>query len=317
MAGVLCAACALAQQTPAEALIEAGHWKRARTIVEARIKEAPGDALANFLLSQIRNAFGDRTTPMPLAEKAVALDGRTAKYHRQLAEVIGVTAQHANPIQQLVLARRFKNEIKIALSLDPNDRQALRDQVEFYLLAPGIAGGDLRRAGEVAARLGEVDPVEGLLARARIAAVRKDALAEQDLLRQAAEARPASYRAAVALAQFHLGRGDLRAAEAPAAAAVQLDPHRAEGYGILATVYAGGGQWDKLDAILAAAAQEVPDDLVPYYRAAERLAADDPARAERYIRIYLGQEPEGNEPTIQDANRILSRVRGGGTSSRP
>jgi hypothetical protein len=310
---------ASAQQTPAEALIEGGHWKRARAIVEARFKEAPDDALANFLLSQIHNAFGDRTTPLPLAEKAVALDGRTAKYHRQLAEVMGVTAQHANPIQQLMLARRFKSEIKIALSLDPKDRQALRDQVEFYLLAPGIAGGDLRRAGEVAARLSEVDAVEGLLARARIAAVRKDAAAEQDLLRQAAEARPAGYRAAVALAEFHLGRGELRAAEAPGAAAVQIEPHRAEGYAILAVAYAGGSQWDKLDAILAASSREVPDDLTAYYRAAERLVSVDPVRAERYIRVYLGQEPEGNEPTAQDANRILSRIQHahGGASSHP
>ena len=100
-----------AQQTPAERLIEAGHWKRARTIVEARIREAPDDPLAHFLLSQIRNAFGDHTAPLQLAERAVALDGRTARYHRQLAEVLGVTAQHANVVQQLFLARRFQKEI--------------------------------------------------------------------------------------------------------------------------------------------------------------------------------------------------------------
>src|ERR1035441_9158529 len=91
---ILCAvAISRAEQSPAERLIEAGHWKRARTFVEARLREAPGDALSNFLLSQIRGAFGDRTsTPLALAEKAVALDGRTAKYHRQVAEVLGVTA---------------------------------------------------------------------------------------------------------------------------------------------------------------------------------------------------------------------------------
>src|SRR5258705_11345815 len=96
---VLCAvAVTWAQQSPAEKLIESGHWKRARTLVEARIREAPDDPLANFLLSQIRNAFGDRTTPLPLAENALALDGKTAKYHRQVPEVQGVMAQHANAL---------------------------------------------------------------------------------------------------------------------------------------------------------------------------------------------------------------------------
>src|SRR5260370_9145331 len=149
-----------AEQSPAEKLIEAGHWKRA---VEA--VEIPGDALSTFLLSQIRAAFGDRATPLSLAEKAVALDGRTAKYHRQIAEVVGVAAQHAGAIQQLFLARRFRREIDTALSCDPRDLQALGDLLEFYLLAPGIAGGDPRKAAEVASQVAAIDAIEGLLAR--------------------------------------------------------------------------------------------------------------------------------------------------------
>src|SRR5262245_9779050 len=154
----------LCQQTPAEKLIEAGHWKQARALVEARMRAVPEDALAHFLLSQIRNAFGDRSTPLPLAEKAVALDGRTAKYHRQLAEVIGVTEQHSNAVQQFLLARRFRKEIEIALALDPRDVQALRDLVEFYLLAPGIAGGDRKKAAATAERMSSIHAAEGLLA---------------------------------------------------------------------------------------------------------------------------------------------------------
>ena len=53
-------AVARAEQSPAERQIEAGHWKRARAVVETRLGEAPGDALSHFLLSQIRAAFGDR-----------------------------------------------------------------------------------------------------------------------------------------------------------------------------------------------------------------------------------------------------------------
>ena len=41
---------------------------------------------------------------------------------------------------------------------------------------------------------------------------------------------------------------------------------------------------------------------MPYYRAAERLLAVDPVRAERYLRVYLAQEPEGNQPTAADAH---------------
>ncbi len=129
------AAVALFAQSPAEDLIEAGHWKRARALVEARMREAPNDPLAIYLTSQIRFAFGDANTPLKLAEKALALDGGAATYHRQIAEVTGVMAQHANVFQQLLLARRFQKEICVAITLDPKDIQSLRDLMEFYLLA--------------------------------------------------------------------------------------------------------------------------------------------------------------------------------------
>jgi tetratricopeptide (TPR) repeat protein len=55
--------------------------------------------------------------------------------------------------------------------------------------------------------------------------------------------------------------------------------------------------------MLAVALREVPDDPVPHYRAAERLlaAGRDPIRAERYLRVYLAQEPEGNQPSASEA----------------
>jgi tetratricopeptide (TPR) repeat protein len=303
---ILCAfAAARAEQSPAERLIEAGHWKRARAMVEARLRETPGDALSNFLLSQIRGAFGDRSAPLALAEKAVALDGRTAKYHRQVAEVLGVTAQHAGAFQLLLLGRRFRKEIDAALSCDPQDLQALRDLMEFYLLAPGITGGDQRKAVEVAGQIARIDAVEGLLARARIAEFRKEIAAKESLLRQAAEAQPPKYKARIALARFYLkgGHANLNAAEAQAKTAMNLDSGRVEAYAVLAAIYADRAEWSDLDSTLAVALREVTDDPVPHYRAAERLltAGRDPVRAERYLRVYLAQEPEGNQPSAAEA----------------
>jgi len=154
--GLLAIGPAAAQSLP-EKLIEAGHWKKARAIAEARLREDPRDALPNFLLSQIRNAFGDRESPLVFAEKAVSLDGGVAKYHRQVAEVLGVKAQHSGIFQQLVLARRFKKEIDTAIALDPTELQALRDMMEFYLLAPGIAGGDKVKAAAMAEHIASID----------------------------------------------------------------------------------------------------------------------------------------------------------------
>jgi hypothetical protein len=277
-----------------------------------RMLEAPNDPLANYLLSQIRNAFGDHITPQALAEKAVALDGKTAKYHRQYAEVLGVMAQHANVVQQLFLARRFRKEIDVAIMLDPRDTQALRDLIEFYLLAPGVVGGDQRKAAEIAGRLTQIDLSEGFLAKARIANFNKQPAATEAALLQAVAAQPPSYRALITLAQFflspeHVNQGT---AETAAEQALLLDRSRVDAYAVLAEVYVDRQDWSALDGILAEAGKEVPDDLAPQYRAAKRLldTRRDPARAERYLRTYLGQEAEGNEPGLAEAHWKLGQA---------
>lgn len=303
------------QPTAAEKWIEAGHWKRARADVEARIRQAPDDPLANFLLSQIRAAFGDRATPLRLAEKAAAFDGRTAKYHRQVAEAIGVTAQHSNAFQQLILARRFRKEIDMALALDPHDVQANRDLLEFYLLAPGIAGGSRREAEAVAGRIAAIDAPEGFLAKARLAAYDKSTAQAEAMLRAATEAQPPSYRAHIALAEFYLTpeHSNVKAAAAAAQEAMRLDVGRSDGYAVLAGLYAGQGAWRELDELLAAAARNVPDDRYPEYRAAQRLiaTAQNLDLAQNLLHDYLAQEAEGNRPTAADAAQLLKSIRAG------
>jgi hypothetical protein len=69
-------------------------------------------------------------------------------------------AQDVNLLQQLLLARCFQKEIDTAIMLDSRDTHALRDLIEFYLLAPSIAGGDRRKAGDAAERIAQIDVAE-------------------------------------------------------------------------------------------------------------------------------------------------------------
>jgi len=309
---VVCCLAPAATLTPTEPekLIEEGHWKWARAIVEPWIRAKPNDPRANFLLSQIHNAFGDRQSPLPLAEKAVQLDGGTAKYHRQVAEVLGVTAQYSGMVRQLFLARRFKKEIDLALAEDARDLQALRDLMEFYLLAPGIAGGDKDQARAAAQRIGRIDIVAGCLAEARMAEFYKQPAKAEALLRKAVESQPGSYRARIALANYYLAashRNDALA-EKQAREALKIDRGRVDAYAVLAVVYAARADWVEMEAVLANAEREIPDDLTPDYRAAEAMLAAhrEVPRAVGFLRKYLAAEPEGNAPTHADARRLAA-----------
>jgi predicted Zn-dependent protease len=298
-------------QTPAEDLIEAGHWKRARAIVEPRLKEAPNDPLATFLMSQINFAFGHKEAPLDLAEKAVSLAPNVAKYHRQLAEALGVKAQKSNLLQQAFLARRFKKEIDAAIALDPVDIQAKRDLIEYYLLAPGIVGGDRKLAEAIAEQIGRIDRAQGYLAQARVAQADHDLHKQESMLRKAVDAGPGKYKVRIAVASFYAkDRIDWEAAAEQARAAIQIDNTRADGYSILAEALAAQGKQPDLDAVLAESSRNVPDDLTPYYRAAEALIVSgrNIGAAEANLRRYLQQEPEGGEPTLADARAKLKAI---------
>jgi predicted Zn-dependent protease len=313
LAALLVTSAGLHGQTPAEDLIEAGHWKRARALVEPRLRDNPNDPLAAFLMSQLNFAFGHNEAPLVLAEKAVTLAPGVAKFHRQLAEALGVKAQRSNLLQQAFLARRFKKEIDAALAIDSNDIQAQRDLMEYYLLAPGLVGGDRKRADAVAERIAHIDAGQGFLAQARLAQFDRDPARQERMLREAVDASPSKYKVRIALAQFYTKeRASWDAAAENARVAIEIDPTRADGYSILATACAAQAKWPELESALAAAGRNVPDDLTPHFRAAEAMIATEKnfGAAEAHLRKYLAQEPEGNAPTLADARQKLAEIPG-------
>jgi tetratricopeptide (TPR) repeat protein len=83
-----------------------------------------------------------------------------------------------------------------------------------------------------------------------------------------------------------------------------------KGYSILATVLAFERRWSDLDAVLAASEKAVPDDLAPYYEAANVLLESgvELKRGEAYSRKYLAQEAEGEEPDAAQAHRLLGLI---------
>jgi tetratricopeptide (TPR) repeat protein len=184
--------------------------------------------------------------------------------------------------------------------------------LEFFLLAPGIAGGDAHQAEATAARIGALDPAQGCLAEARIAAFRKQYSRSGELYRMAVRTAPGRYRSRVALALYDLSASppELNEAELQARAALALEPGRIDAYSILAEVYTEQGRWSELQALLSQAAAAVPDDPAPWYRAAVRLlnSRRELPRAGQYLRVYLSQEPEGNEPTAAEARSQLALV---------
>jgi tetratricopeptide (TPR) repeat protein len=307
---------AVAAPDPAtRTLIEGNHWKQARAILEPRVKANPSDAEAAALLSSVREAYGDLDAALALAETAVRLEPKSADSHWQLAQVVGSLAQRASVFKQFGLARRYRQEVEAAMALDPKLVDARVGMMEFYLQAPGIAGGDTKKGAALADEIGRIDPARGFLAKARVLIATKGQGDLESLYRQAADSAKTpdvKYDATGSLMNYYLAPKTSKpdAAEQQARALLKIDPHRSGGYTGLALVYATAGRLTDLDAVLADAEKNIPDNLGAYYQAGRVLLTEgkELPRAERYLRKYLTQEPEPNAPGLPQAHWRLGQV---------
>ncbi len=293
---LLCGLTAVHAQPSPETLLEEGHAKRARAIVEARFAANPNDPETLYLMSWIKQGLGDAPTAQQLAERAVAAAPKVAKYHYRLAEAVGEQAQKASTLRQIGLGRKFKKEVDATLALDPKHTGALNMLMQYYLQAPGIIGGDKSRAHEIPAQIAAVDPVKGAFAEVVLARHDKQQERVEGLYRKALEQRPGSYEARTALGSQMINADVKNAPEAERLAreAVKIDATRIAGHGLLAVSLAVQGKWEDVEAALGRSEKDVPDNLGPYLRVANWCVTKgvELGRAERYLRKYLSQEPE-------------------------
>jgi tetratricopeptide (TPR) repeat protein len=310
MLGLLCAAWLYAADTP-QTLMDNGHHKRLRAIAEQQYRDHPNDPEALWMMSFVKLTWGDHKAALELAEKAVAADPKNPRYRLALAQAVGQEAQKASILRQPGLALRFKKELEATLALDPKNVAAMKFLVTYDFEAPGIMGGDKARGRTTAEQIMRIDPVEGYLELAAVARYDKQGSRIEELLRKAVEAGPASYQAHVSLANFCLdplkkyGEAEARAREA-----LQIDPGRAAAHGALVVSLIAQDRWAETDAALAQAEKDVPDDLLPYFRAGLSCLAmpNELARAERYFRKYLTQEPEPYRPNHWQAHWRLGQA---------
>ena len=295
-----------------EALIEASHWKRARAILTPRVAANTRDARGLWLLSQIKVAFGDLDGALNCAQQAVALDDRNAEYHFQLAQVYGEMASRASMFTAAILARKFKGELDASLARDPKNLDALDALMQYSFQAPLLMGGSKEKARVIAEKLVQLSPVRGYLAQAELAQEAKDSAKVEEYLLKAVQADPKNYEAQTALAAFYTPTSHRNSglAEKYAREAVQLDPARAKGYSILAMALALERRWSELEEVLSTSEKTVPDDLAPYFEAANVLLQSgvELKRGEAFLRKYLAQEPEGGEPDAAHAHRLLGLI---------
>ncbi len=130
----------------AEVLARNGKFKEAQNIYEEIIKHDDKNAEAHSKLGMLflnrRNPDYDIEKAVDETEKAIELNPNNAELQYNYGAALGIKTQNAGAFKQAFLAPKIKNAFKRAVELDPKYVLARIGLAQFYMMAPGIVGGD-------------------------------------------------------------------------------------------------------------------------------------------------------------------------------
>ena len=177
---------------------------------------AQDTAGARVAYEQGRVAMRERKTDAAVQafERANALQSNSSTYHLWLGYAYLRQLGEVNFIRKASVGRKIGPQYDKAVELDSSNVEAAVARVDFYLEAPGIAGGSVDKAKAEAERLKKLSPYRAGFARAKIAEKDKDWDAVQREFAALMGAYPDSatphyyYGRASALSGKELTRGD-------------------------------------------------------------------------------------------------------------
>ena len=145
---------AQAASTDAEfdALLIDKKFTEAYSLAQARIKADATDGVAIFALSsvalsgKIPNAEKAREDALKTVEACLAANPKSFECTRAASQLYGVLAMSGGMMAGIKYAPKIKDYMLKAVELDPKNFDARRDLNQFYLQAPGIAGGSVSKA---------------------------------------------------------------------------------------------------------------------------------------------------------------------------
>ena len=156
----------------ADAALQAGEADKALALLAPLIPSGP--PLAHNLVCRVRLTLEQWDAAATECEQAVQLEAQNSDFHLWLGRALGQKAAHASFLNAFSLAKRTRAEFEEAVRLNPRNAEALSDLGNFYRQAPGVVGGGIDKAQQIAGQLDKVDPARAHHLRGTIAEQQKD-----------------------------------------------------------------------------------------------------------------------------------------------
>lgn len=155
-------------------LFDQEKFDSAKEMFETILDDNEDIAEAHYYLAKCLFNLGDLDEAIEHGEKAVELDDRNAEYHFELGMMYAADARDASIFRAPFVAGKVKDEFLRTIELDPDHLQGRIGLAQFYLQAPGIAGGDVDKALEQAKIIATMDEMQGGFLLSQIYIEKKD-----------------------------------------------------------------------------------------------------------------------------------------------
>lgn len=209
--------------TRAHNLYQQTEYRQSLAVLEGQ--RAQKDAATLQLMGQNLFMLGDYKKATDTFEKAAALDPNNPKLAHWLGRTYGRRAETANPFSAPGFASKTREMLEKAVELDPTDKDALGDLLDYYLEAPGFLGGGVHKAEQLAQIILKQDQAEGHYAQGIVAERKKEYDAAEQQFRRAAELAPRQVGRVLVLARYLANHGRVKESDALFEQAARMAPN--------------------------------------------------------------------------------------------
>lgn len=173
---LICSTTCLSQSTLQAAIKLYGEkqFDRAKPLFEKVVAEDPKNTLALERLGDIAGNQKKWKSAISYYRQLTEISPSKANYHYKFGGALGMEAKNSNKFKALGMIPDVRQAFETAIALDPNHIEARYALIELNLQLPAIVGGSIRQANKYASELQRISPVDGHLAKARIAEYGKD-----------------------------------------------------------------------------------------------------------------------------------------------
>ncbi len=258
-------------------LLDQEEFEQAKDVLLKVVEREPENAEANFLLCKVFLILDDHDRSIKYGKKAIKLDASVSNYHLWLGRAHGMQAQKGSKLKAIFRAKRAKGEWEKAVSVDSTNVEARLALAQYLLMAPGIAGGDKKKAKKQAEIIEQIDSLYGAIAWSFYWQIENDTVKVENYLRRAVRLDTTSDHEATYLWGFFLQ---------------------------------GQKRYHESAEVFENLFRQHPDEMVALYLVGRSyvLAEDSLDKAERCFKQYLQTEPEWNAPGWAGAHWRLGMV---------